>query len=110
MRNLFIREREREASVDKLASKSVLHSISQLPIGLQWEIQSVPQSEQLHFSYDDKYSSRIPVLDEPMLQGNFDQVELISYVPPQPFYTHQLKIMLNPVKRDRKSTRLNSSH
>lgn len=40
----------------------------------------------------------IPVLDDPMPQGNFDPIESISYVPPQPFYIRRLKIRPNPKK------------
>lgn len=39
-----------------------------------------------------------PESDEPIPQENSDQVQLISYVPPQPFYIRQLKIKPNPIK------------
>lgn len=40
--------------------------------------------------------SWIPGLAAPMPQGNSDPVELLSNVPPQLFYIHQLRIMPNP--------------
>lgn len=40
----------------------------------------------------------IPELDDPMPQGNSYPVELISDVPPQPSYIHQLKTRPNPEK------------
>lgn len=42
--------------------------------------------------------SFIPELDVPMPQQNSDLVGLISSVPPQLVYIHQLKIMPNPMK------------
>lgn len=40
----------------------------------------------------------IPVPDEPMPRRNFDRIELLSCVPPQPLHVHQVKTMTSPAK------------